>query len=52
LEVIPINNNKHTHNFDNINNKSIDYFNHNKEITDDNNTWLYDTDAEEHCNKL
>jgi len=46
LEVTP-NNNKHTHDFDNIYNKSIDFINHSNVITDDV-TWFYDTGAGEH----
>ena len=34
LEIIQ-NNNKHTNDFDNVYNKSIDFNNHNKEIVDD-----------------
>ena len=38
------NNNLHNHDFDDINNKSIDYINYNNEITDDVR-WFYDTGA-------
>jgi len=46
LEIIP-NNNKYTHDFDNIYNKSIDFINHSNVITDDV-TWFYDTGDGEH----